>query len=91
MQRLDKYWLGIVVGILLPALFAIAYIERMGLWNVLLEHRMYSVLNKLLLVAVFPNMALLFLFYRADTWKLAKGIIIGAIPYLIMAFIANFI
>ncbi len=91
MQRIDKYWIGILIGVLLPALFAAAYIERMGLWNALLEYKMYSILNKLLLVSVFPNMALLFLLYKADTWKLAKGVIIGAVPYLTMALVSNFI
>lgn len=91
MQRFDKYWIGIVAGILIPALFTAAYVERMGLWNALLHYNMYGMLNKLFLVAVFPNMALFFLLYKAETWKLAKGIIIGAIPYPIIALVINFI
>ena len=29
----DKYWIGILVGLLLPALFAYAYLVRFGLWE----------------------------------------------------------
>ena len=42
-----------------------------------------GVLSKLLLVSVFPDLALIFLFYTTDTWKLSKGILIGALPYII--------
>lgn len=41
--------------------------------------------SKLLLLSVFPNMAFLFVFYAADAWRLAKGILIGALPYMITA------
>jgi hypothetical protein len=85
MERFDKYSIGIVLGLLLPAIFGLTYIEVMNLWYPLqsLQFQAGGVLSKLLLVSVFPNLALIFVFYTLDTWRLSKGILIGAIPYVI--------
>lgn len=86
MNRLDKYWIGLLVGLLVPAIFGYIYIERMGLWYPLQTlgwHRLGSVLSKLTIVAIFPDMALLFLFYTTNTWRLAKGVLLGIFPYII--------
>jgi hypothetical protein len=51
---------------------------------------MGSILSRILQVGIFPNLALLFVFYTLETWKLAKGVLLGALPYLIasIAFMA---
>lgn len=87
MQRFDKYWIGILIGLLAPALFCYAYIETYHLWSVLKAFSIGegSVMSKILILSSFPDMALLFLFYQTDTWKLAKGIMIGAFPFAIAA------
>ena len=91
MERFDKYWIGIVVGLLLPALFGLVYIDVMNLWYPL---KMFSfkaggVLSKLLLVSVFPDLAVIFLFYTTESWKLSKGVLIGAFPYLLASIIVS--
>lgn len=85
MERFDKYSIGIIVGLLLPALFGLTYIEVMNLWYPLqtLQFQAGGVLSKLLLVSVFPDLALIFVFYTTDTWRLSKGLLIGALPYVI--------
>ncbi len=85
MERFDKYWIGIVIGLVFPALFGYIYIDQMNLWYALqtFQFQTGAVLNKLLLVSVFPDMALLFLFYLTDTWKLSKGVLLGAMPYVL--------
>ena len=35
MERFDKLWIGILIGLLLPAAFGIGYIETMHLWTAL--------------------------------------------------------
>lgn len=85
MERFDRYWIGIVIGLLLPAVFGYLYIDQMNLWYALktFQFQAGSVLNKLLFVSVFPDLALLFLFYLTDTWKLSKGVLLGAMPYIL--------
>ncbi len=85
MDRFDRYWIGIVVGLIIPAAFALTYIEVMNLWYPLrtLQFQVGGVMNKLLMVSVFPDLALLFVFYTTDTWRLAKGVLIGALPYIL--------
>ena len=92
MERFDKYWLGILIGLLAPALFGWAYMEKFHLWTALRAFRFEAnaMLSKLCLVAVFPDMALLFLFYATDTWKLAKGVLLGSLPFLIAAILLSF-
>lgn len=92
MWRFDKYWIGILLGLLLPALFSYVYVEQFHLWPALraFDFSVGSMLSKMLLLSVFPDMALLFLFYQTDTWKLSKGILIGSFPYMIAAIWCSF-
>ncbi len=87
MQRFDKYWIGIVLGLLMPALFILVYVDHFNLWYTLQTFgwALSSTFSKLLQVSVFPNLALVFVFYTTDTWKLSKGVLIGAMPYIIAA------
>jgi hypothetical protein len=85
MDRFDRYWIGIVLGLLLPAAFGLVYIDVMNLWYPLqtFQFQAGSILGKLLLVSVFPDLALIFVFYTTDTWRLSKGILIGTLPYVL--------
>lgn len=88
MERFDKYWIGILLGLLMPAIFGWLYIDRMNLWYAIQTfgvNSMAGLLGKLTVVAIFPNAALFFLFYTTDTWRLAKGVLIGALPYIVAA------
>ena len=91
MDRFDRYWIGILVGLLLPAAFGLTYIEVMNLWYPLqtLQFQAGGVLSKLLLVCVFPDLALIFVFYTTDTWRLAKGVLAGAMPYILAALMVS--
>ena len=48
-----------------------------------------GVLSKLLLVSVVPDLALIFVFYTTDTWRLSKGILAGAMPYILAALMVS--
>ncbi len=85
-QRFDKYWIGILLGLALPVLVGYIYIERFNLWYTFEAFDMAlmgPILGKIMQVGIFPNLALLFVFYTMEVWKLAKGVLIGALPYLI--------
>ena len=61
----------------------------MNLWYPLqtFQFQAGSVLSKLLLVSVFPDLALIFVFYTTDTWRLSKGVLIGALPYILASLV----
>lgn len=87
----NRYWIGIVVGLLLPTAFGLLYLYRMGLWNSFFNSltmhymgdQMYALLGRVLLVAVFPNLALVFVTYKTEWWKTAKGLLVATMPYFI--------
>ena len=91
MDRFDRYWIGILIGLLLPAIFALVYIDVMNLWYPLqtLQFQAGGVLSKLLFVSVFPDLALIFVFYTTDTWRLAKGVLCGAMPYILASLMVS--
>lgn len=92
MRRWDSYILGIIIGLIAPALFMLIYIDRFNMWSSLrmLGWQLAPSIGKLLMLSVFPNMALIFLFYSLDAWRLSKGVLIGAFPYLLAAIWATF-
>jgi hypothetical protein len=70
----------------LPALVGYVYVERFNLWYTFEAFDidlMGNILGKILQVGIFPNLALLFVFYTLEVWRLAKGVLLGALPYLI--------
>jgi hypothetical protein len=74
------------LGLALPALVGFVYIDRFNLWYTFESFDMSLVgpiLGKIMQVGIFPNLALLFVFYTMEVWRLAKGVLIGALPYLI--------
>ena len=87
----DKYWLGFLFGLILPALFAYAYLVRFGLWEPMFNSivanyigpQLYTTLGKVLLGSVFPNLGFVFVFYKMEWWKAAKGLMVAAMPYFI--------
>lgn len=91
MDRFDRYWIGLLIGLILPGAFGLTYIEVMNLWYALhtFQFDAGGVLSKLLLVSVFPDLALIFVFYTTDTWRLSKGVLAGAMPYVLAALIVS--
>ena len=70
----------------MPALVGYVYVERFNLWYTFEAFDvdlMGNILGKILQVGIFPNLALLFVFYTLEVWRLAKGVLLGALPYLI--------
>lgn len=87
MQRFDRYWIGITLGLILPAVVAVVYVGNFNLWDALLSlsdnREVWNIWRKLTMLSVFPNLALLFIFYTTDTWRLSKGVLIGTFPYIL--------
>jgi len=84
MHRFDRYWIGIVIGLIVPALFIVLYLEHFNLWFLLdLDQAAFPTFSKMCLLSVFPNMAFIFVFYTLNLWNVSKGLLIGAFPYMI--------
>ncbi len=83
MKWMNQYWIGFVVGLITTLAFGYIYMEQMNLIDTVVVHKLYGLLPKIATVALFPNMALLFILYQLDWWKTAKGVIISMIPVLI--------
>jgi len=84
MQRFDRYWIGIVLGLLMPALFVLLYLDHYNLWFLLdVGKAAFPTFSKMCLLSVFPNMAFVFVFYTLNTWNVSKGLLFGAFPYMI--------
>ena len=84
-QKWDSLWLGLLIGLLLPALFCLAYAHTIGLWH-LWQEGMYDmlkpVIGRMLLLGTFANMGVMFVLYELNVWKLAKGVMLAIIPYM---------
>lgn len=84
-QKWDSFWLGVVIGLLLPALFCLAYAHTIGLqhlWQEGMYEALKPVIGRMLLLGTFANMALMFLLYELNVWRLAKGVLVAIIPYM---------
>ena len=89
-MKLDKFWIGLLLGLLLPALFCLAYSHTIGLqhlWQEDMFEMLRPVLGRMLLLSTFANMAVMFLLYELNVWRLAKGVMVAIIPYMAAAII----
>ncbi len=90
-KKFDKFLWGLIPGIILPAIFIWIYLGRfypvdLSVSEILMKIFPGVLLGKILILSVFPNLFLVYIFYKQDTFKLATGIMIGAMPYLISSF-----
>ena len=75
---------------MLPAIVGYVYIERFNLWYTFEAFDMDlmgNIFGKILQIGIFPNLALIFVFYTMEVWRLAKGVLIGALPYLLASIV----
>lgn len=84
-NKIDSFWLGLLIGTLMPALFIVAYAHTIGLprlWDQGMFSTLKPVLGRMLLLSTFTNMAVMFVLYELNVWKLAKGVMIAILPYM---------
>jgi hypothetical protein len=91
MIRFNKFLYGLIPGLLLPVLFMWLYLSRFypndtGFWETLKQIYPGILLGKLLLLSIMPNLVLVFVFYKSDSFKIASGFMTGGMPYLIASF-----
>lgn len=88
MKRFNSFLYGLIPGLILPLLFMWVYLNRFypaDLSFIETLKLLYPglLLGKLLLLSIMPNLVLVFVFYKSDSFKLATGVLLGGMPYFI--------
>lgn len=88
MKRFNHFLYGFVPGLIFPAVFMWVYLLRFypgefAFWEILEQLYPSVLMGKILLLSVMPNLGLVFVFYKSDSFKLATGVLTAAMPYFI--------
>jgi len=88
MARFNHFLYGLIPGLILPLLFMWVYLNRfypadLSFFETIKQLYPGILLGKLLLLSVMPNLVLVFIFYKSDNFKIATGVLLGAMPYFI--------
>lgn len=91
MKRFNHFLYGLISGLILPIVFMWLYLSRfypgdLTFFETIKQLYPGMILGKLLLLSIIPNLMFVFLFYKKDSFKIATGIMIGGMPYLISSF-----
>ena len=91
MEHFNKFIYGLIPGLLLPVLFMWVYLNRfypdhLSFFETIKQIWPGMLMGKLLLLSIMPNLVLVFVFYKSDSFRIATGIMVGAMPYLISSF-----
>lgn len=90
-SKLNNFWIGFFPGLLIPPAFIALYLAQFSPFNAGIIDTIIGLypsvlLGKLLLLSAFPNLALMFVFYKTDYFRLATGILSGGMPFFISSF-----
>ena len=88
-KKLDNVWFGLIVGIVVPILFALLFLVSTydGEYSISSLVRMMSTnsaIIKLLCVAIFPNMCGVFLLNTLEMWNACRGLFAAIGVYMIV-------
>lgn len=90
LHRHNRFIYGFVPGLVFPLLFVVLYLKRfypldIPIREILVQLFPSVILGKLLLLSIVPNLLLVFIFYKQDTFRLGIGMMIGGMVYLALA------
>lgn len=88
MDRFKYFFYGFVPGLIIPIAFIWIYIKRFlsadaNFWDVIDLLSRTGLLSATLLLSAMPNLIIVYVFYKMDKFDIAKGLILGAMPYFI--------
>lgn len=94
MKFFDKFWLSFIIAIIIPILFGLfffnnAYKGELALWTAVQATATSGlpIFGKLILLSTFPDLGLIFLFYKAEYWHACRGTVVATALYFIISFI----
>jgi hypothetical protein len=87
-KKYNRFLYGFLPGLMLPVAFMWIYLSRfyplqMNFTDIIQQLFPGVILGKLMLLSIMPDLALVFVFYKSDSFKIAAGFMLGAMPYLI--------
>ncbi|MCI7429871.1 MAG: hypothetical protein MSS84_03200 [Bacteroidales bacterium] len=92
MKRFDNFWLAAAIGLIVPVafgllFFAVFYRGDLSLTDALLLYieRAPSLISKLILVSLAPNLFGVFTCYHTQWWRACRGIMVSVLFYLAAA------
>ena len=88
MERFNHFLYGLVPGLLLPVLFMWIYLNRfypedVSFFETIKQLYPGIILGKLMLLSIIPDLLFVFVFYKTDSFKIATGMMVGGMPYLV--------
>ena len=88
MKRFNHFFYGFVPGLLLPVLFMWIYLNRfypedVSFFETIKQLYPGIILGKLMLLSIIPDLLFVFVFYKTDSFKIATGMMVGGMPYLV--------
>lgn len=90
LQRIDKQWIGLVIGLIIPAItFFLIYIfafpkhSLVSYYEMIMAKQFFS---QILSLAVIPNAGAFFLFIWANKLNAAKGVLAATILLALVVF-----
>ncbi len=88
--RFNHFFYGFIPGLFIPVGFMWLYLNRFypsnsGFIETIQHLYPGAIFSKLLMLSIIPNLILVFIIYKTDSFKLATGIMLGGIPYLLFS------
>ena len=88
MARFNHFLYGFIPGLVLPVAFMWLYLNRfypddLGFIEIIKHVYPSPLLGKMCLLGVMPDLLLVFIFYKSDSFKIATGVLLGGMPYLV--------
>lgn len=86
MDKLNKFWVGLVGGLIIPIAFIYTFIGtqysgQLSPWELILELYRSKGLTALMAVAVLPNLILFYFYLHKEFWSGGKGVIMAVLFY----------
>lgn len=87
MSRFDRFWIGLMVGLLLPLLFGwlfltSGYYGEMTAGHILQFMTGSSMIVKFMFIAILPDMFLVFLLNTWELWRMCRGVFVALFLYV---------
>lgn len=91
MKQIGEFLLGLLIGLALPIGLIYLYLYNFYPGDYSIQEiltRLYpsTILSKLLILSIIPDLIAIFVFYKLDKFRIGAGVLAGLLPYLIASF-----